>query len=51
LQLPALSQASQAPLHAELQQRPSAQNALLHSFAAPHVVPSDFLARHSPAPQ
>lgn len=43
-QLPVVEHAWQAPLQAELQQRPSAQKFEEHSLKAPHTAPSAFLA-------
>ena len=48
--LPATSQAWHWPLHAWLQQTPSAQDPLAHSFPAPQARPSVFFATHWPEP-
>src|SRR5438132_1969373 len=47
---PATSQAWHCPLHAWLQQTPSAQLLLAHSCAPPQARPSAFFATHWPAP-
>ena len=47
--LPARLQDSHVPHEPALQQTPSVQNSLLHSFAAPQAAPSAFFATQVPA--
>jgi hypothetical protein len=44
----AFTQALQVPVHASLQQTPSAQNPIKHSSPAPHASPVAFFAMHTP---